>query len=428
MIESAVIDLRDWRNPMPAAARLTLLSTAPPGPDVVEALAELDAETLGEFEQVLLLQAIERQRHWLDALQQPVLAAVAGERDDHDWGREEVAAALTLSKLTAGRRVGAARMLAGPLTRTLDALRAGQISYWHAAHLAAETEGLAVDVALEVESLALPSAIGRDGCPGEGLAAFRRTVTRALLEADVEQIEKNRKGFRSDRRVEMWPTPGGTATITAEGINADVAARIMATLRARADKVGADDTRTVEQRMADAFGDVFDDALTSMNGGKKAKAITSLVLDFATFAGLAEHPGYLDGYGWIPAELARLIAADSEFRRLLTDPLTGHLLDATPRTYRPSKAMRDYLVDRSRVCDHPNCNRPASSCDIDHTVRFVDGGPTTRANTGPGCGRDHPLRHEGGWKLAREPDGTASWTSPAGHTYRKPPWDYRPLK
>ncbi|HVE98484.1 MAG TPA: hypothetical protein VNA12_04820, partial [Mycobacteriales bacterium] len=63
-----------------------------------------------------------------------------------------------------------------------------------------------------------------------------------------------------------------------------------------------------------------------------------------------------------------------------------------------------------------------------HTIRWADGGDTTRANTGVPCTRDHPLRHDGGWRVTRQPDGTATWTSPAGHTYRKPPWDYRPLE
>jgi hypothetical protein len=76
---AGVVDLRDWRNPMPAAARLTLLEHAAPGPEVVAAVAGIDPQTLGEFEQVQLLRIIERQRHWLDAVQQPALAAVAGD-------------------------------------------------------------------------------------------------------------------------------------------------------------------------------------------------------------------------------------------------------------------------------------------------------------------------------------------------------------
>ncbi|HVE98127.1 MAG TPA: hypothetical protein VNA12_03010, partial [Mycobacteriales bacterium] len=125
MSERAVVDLRDWRNAMPVAARLTLLTHATPGPETLAALAEYDPASLGDFEQVLLVKALERQRHWLDGLQQPAIAAVAGDRGTHDWGREELAAALTLSKQTAGKRADVARMLSGPLHLTLSALQGG---------------------------------------------------------------------------------------------------------------------------------------------------------------------------------------------------------------------------------------------------------------------------------------------------------------
>ncbi len=428
MSEPGVIDLRDWRNPMPPAARLTLLEHAQPGPQVVAALAEFDPRTLDDFSQVLLLKALERQRHWLDGIEQPAIAAVAGERGEKDWGREEVAAALNVSKLTAGKRVDVARMLDGPLHLTRAALQAGLISYWHAAHLAEQLAALPVDVALEVEALALPKAIGVNGRPGEGLAAFRRTVERAILTVDADYAERQRKDTRSDRRVTSWSTGNGTASVLAEGLDADAAAKLMAAIRARADQIGADDPRTLDQKMADSLVGLADATLAAANGGKGAQVVTSIVIDFDTWAGMNNNPAHMDGTGPIPAELARRISADGVFRRLIYDPTTGHLLDSTPHTYRPGAALKQCLIDRSRICDHPGCNRQAAHCDIDHTIRWADGGTTTRANLGPGCGRDHPLRHEGGWKLARQPDGTTTWTSPAGHTYLKPPWDYRPLR
>ena len=412
---------------------LEMLEAAEPGAEIIHQLARYDVHTLTPYEQVALLRALDKQRHWLDALQQPVIAAVAGERDPdgHDWGREEVAAALRLSKATAARRIGTARNLSSVLIRTLDALARGQISYWHAAELAARCERLPVDIALTVESLALPKAVGDDTRPGEGLAAFRTTVARAVIQADPEHVRANLKAARADRRVTSW-TDETTATggLAAEGLAPDELVRVMTAIRYWAGKTGADDPRTHDQRMADALVDICDHALgrADLSPGKARKATTSLVIDLPTWLGLAEHPGWLDGYGPVPADLARHIAADSAFRRLITDPQTGHLLDSTPRTYTPSAALRQHLRDRNRICDHPGCNRPAATCDIDHTVRFADGGDTTRANTGPVCTRDHPLRHDGGWRLSRAPDGATTWTSPAGHRYKSPLWDYRPLE
>ncbi|HVE63091.1 MAG TPA: DUF222 domain-containing protein [Mycobacteriales bacterium] len=432
MFASAVVDLRAPRQALPTSARLALLHAAAPGPEVIAELAAIDVTTLGGYDQVVLLQTWERQRHWLDAATQPVLTAVGGpDPGEKDWGREEIAAALALSKMTAGRRLDTARQLTAVLARTLDALRAGQLSYYHAAHLAAETAALPDTLARRVEALALPHATGTVGRAGEGLGAFRRTVARAVLTVDADHTDRNHRNLIGDRTVRSYNTGAGTATVTAENLPADKAALVMAVLRARAAKTGPDDPRSRDQRLADAYLAIFEDAhdrldLPLQHG---RRPVTSLVFDFPSWAGLANSPGYLDGYGPIPAAMARRIADESDLRRLITDPLTGHLLDSSPRTYRPSQALADHTIDRYRTCDAPNCNRPARSCDLDHTQPFSHHGTTTRANLHPVCERDHPLRHEGGWQLSRAPDNNnTTWTSPTGHTYTTTPWDYRPLE
>ncbi len=429
MFASSVVALRAPRQLLPTSARLALLHAAPPGPTVIAELTAIDVTALGGYDHVVLLQVWEKQRHWLDAVTQPVLTAVGGpDPGDKDWGREEIAAALTLSKMTAGRRLDTARRLTAVLARTLDALRAGQLSYYHAAHLAQETAGLPDDLARRVEALALPFAVGTPGRAGEGLGAFRRTVARAVLTVDAEHAERNHKNIIGERTVRSYDTSAGTAT--AENLPADKAALVMAVLRARAGKTSADDQRSRDQRLADAFIAIFEDAHDRLDLplAHGRRPVTSLVFDLASWVGLAEHPGYLDGYGYILASMARRIADDSDLRRLITDPLTGHLLDSSPRTYRPSQALTDYTIDRYRICDAPHCNRPARSCDLDHPDRFSQGGTTTRDNLHPACGRDHPLRHEGGWQLSRAPDKSSTiWTSPTGHAYTTTPWDYRPL-
>jgi len=430
MFSPGVVDLTDHRMPgLPMGARIALLAYADPGPDVITELNDIDVIDLTEHDQVLFLRAWERQRSWLDAKQQPVLAAVGGERGDHDWGREEVAAGLTLSKVAAGRRLDVARDLTHRLHQTLAALRAGRISWAHAAHLAEETSGLPLLAARQVEALCLPRAVGEVTRPGETVATFRRTVARAILTVDAEHAEKNNRNGVEDRDVRTYPTGPGLASITADDLPADKANMVMGVLRARAGKTGTDDQRTLAQRLADAFVDVFDDARARLDQPTQhgRRPVTSLVLDFATWVGLAEHPGYLDGYGWIPAGMARRIADESDLRRLITDPATGHLIDASPRIYRPNQALTDFVVDRDRICSGIGCNRPARTCDLDHAIPFSEGGTTTSDNIGAKCGRDHPLRHEGGWQVQQQPDGTTAWTSPTGHRYLKPPWDYRPL-
>ena len=337
---------------------------------------------------------------------------------------------MNLSKVTAARRLDAARQLCGALPRTLQALREARLSYYHAAHLAQETFGLPDELAQRVESLALPKALGTPGRPGEGLAKFRRTVAAAIIEADPGRADDDHDSALADRGVGMWPDGVGTATVRASSLPADKAAVVMTVLRALGAKTGADDTRNLDQRLADAFIAVFDDAHARLDLPLQQgrRPVTSLVLDYPTWVGAAEHAGHLDGYGPIPPAMARRIAEDSELRRLITDPTTGHLLDASPRTYKPSQQLTEFTIDRFRVCDAPNCNRPARTCDLDHAIPFSQGGTTTRGNVAPECGRDHPSRHDGGWTLRRDPEGTATWTSPRGHTYHTAAWDYRPLE
>ncbi len=414
----------------PHHLRLALLEITPPSPAVMTQLQGIDVTTLDLYDQVVLLRIWERQRAWLDAAQQPVLVAVGGERRDEDWGRAEISAALRLSTVTAQRRLDVARDLTSRLTATMTALSEGRLSYLHAARLASETAYLTDRQAARVESGVLPFAVGSADRPGLTLAAFGRKVAEAVINVDPKSADERHESTAAERNVRSFDTGFGTGGVSASKIGADQVAMVMAVLRARAGKTGADDERTRDQRLADAFVGVFADAhgrldLPLVHG---RRPVTSLVFDFATWAGLADHAAHLDGYGPIPPAMARRIAADSDLRRLITDPLTGHLLDVSPRTYKPSQAVADFVIARDRECDFPPCHRQARHCELDHVIPFSEGGQTTRANLKAGCPSDHRMRHRTRWQLTNNPDGTAVWTSPAGHLYPIAPWDYRPLE
>ncbi len=147
----------------------------------------------------------------------------------------------------------------------------------------------------------------------------------------------------------------------------------------------------------------------------------SVTIDLATLLGLADDPGELAGYGPIPASAARALAADGEWRRLVTDPTSGALLDYGRRTYTPPAALVDFLLARDGTCRFPGCPRPAELCDLDHGVAWDDGGGTDRDNLGPLCRRHHRLKTHTGWQLKRSPDGSVTWISPHGWRYVVPP-------
>ncbi len=92
--------------------------------------------------------------------------------------RFEIRAALRLSPSTAGDRTMVALELRDRLGGALSALRAGDITYLQAAHLAGAVRGLPDPEAAAVQDRVLGRA------PDQSLGEFKRTVQRAVLTAD----------------------------------------------------------------------------------------------------------------------------------------------------------------------------------------------------------------------------------------------------
>jgi len=62
--------------------------------------------------------------------------------------------------------------------------------------------------------------------------------------------------------------------------------------------------------------------------------------------------------------------------------------------------------------------------ELDHITAWADGGPTNATNLHGLCSRHHHLKHEAGWTVARTPDGTTVWTTPAGTHHTVDPATY----
>lgn len=392
-----------------------------PGPDVLGELAGLDPEQLDHRDAVLLLQAWERQLRWAAAHGQRILARVAGpprsRSDEEDWVGEEVAAALDLAPSTGRDRVAVARRLAGPLVATATALATGEISAQHAVALVEETAELTDEVAIAVQDRVLARAGWRT------VPQLRRAARRAVAVIDPVTTEVAHAAAAGRRTVERWSDRDGMAALTAllPAMEADL---VFTALDAGAARMGPDDPRGIEARRADVLVSwavtALDDPDRSTSDGHRARAAVAVTVDLATLLGLAEHPGELAGYGPIPASMARSLAADGSWRRLVTDPLSGALLDYGRRTYTPPAALADFVRARDRTCRFPGCRVPAARCDLDHVRPFEAGGTTSADNLAVLCRRHHRLKTFAGWKLALEPDASVSWTSPAGLTYTVP--------
>ena len=151
----------------------------------------------------------------------------------------------------------------------------------------------------------------------------------------------------------------------------------------------------------------------------------------STVMGLDEQPAELAGLGPIPAEQARALAAEGVWRRIVTDPLTGAVLDVGRTRYRPPAALANHVQARDRVCAGPRCSVPADHCDLDHTTEYhgapANGSPapgtTSADNLGPLSRRCHRLKTDGGFALAQTAPGVFEWHTPAGLAYRVTPGD-----
>ena len=405
-------------NPDQAAAWLAVEA---PGPDAVAGLSLLDPGVLSHAGRVDVLVALERQLAWLAGVQAQVLAAMAADDTSEDrWVREDVGCALRLSAVTAQRRLAVAETLAQTLPETGRALHRGRIGYLHAMTLTEATYGLDADTAAAVEARVLPRA------GGQTLAEFKRCVRRAVHALDPARVEEQRAHAMTERRVCVSLREDGMAELWAL-LPAEGAAAVMAAVDCLASVTSATDPRSADQRRADALVDLGVAALHDPHLPKAQGMRPSIHVTVAasTLLGLDEQPGELAGHGPIPASVARRLAADETgtWRRLLTDPATGALLDYGRSTYRPPRDLTEYVIARDQTCAFPGCSRAARCCDIDHRIPHNKGGSTNPENLAALCRRHHRLKHQAGWKLDRQAEGSYHWTSPTTHHYRSQPPD-----
>ncbi|WP_087871962.1 HNH endonuclease signature motif containing protein [Arthrobacter globiformis] len=403
--------------------------------------------------------------------------------------RAEVAGALTISEGAAERLLVESDMLTRERPMTLAALQLGRISWQHARIMCDETEGLSPEAAAAFEAHFLdpdaPNAAR--GCFAGELAPARfRAKARYWRERHhQDSIEKRHFKSVKDRRLEFRPDRDGMAWFSAF-LPADQAAGIWnrTTAGARALQ-GPNEIRTLSQLRADLFStwllkprhgaDGIDgiDGSPADSGYANARAagppspgsvpdgevITGSILagdplagdvqpgdvlggdvpspqaqvlvtvPLFSLLGHTDEPATLDGYGPIPASMARRLVADgaTSFFRVLTDPRDGAPLEIGRTSYRLTKPMRQWLRLRDAKCTFPNCTNHSLDNDADHILAWADGGGTGVANLGQPCPKHHRLKHATAWRpVDATRDNPPGWISPAGRSYRAEYQDWEP--
>ncbi|TDO60013.1 uncharacterized protein DUF222 [Kribbella sp. VKM Ac-2571] len=191
------------------------------------------------------------------------------------------------------------------------------------------------------------------------------------------------------------------------------------------------DDRTAEQRRADVVADVFEHMLHNgldwlgrrLPDQHRRRPHIEVLVPITTLLGVDNDPCELTGYGPIPAQMARRIARDGTWRRLLTDPTNGTVLEASTTRHDPGTIVTETLLARHPVCAWPGCNRTSRQCDRDHATPFKQSGRTNLTGLVPYCEYHHVIKDTPawGWKTTTHPDGSITLTTPTGHRYTTVP-------
>lgn len=392
-------------------------------------------------------------------------AAITSELNDQE--REEIAAALRISPNSAQHRINTATLLVHHLPEISRALADGTLSTAHANVIAREAApliygGADKSIVSKIEAKALATA--EFSTPNQVAVALRK----AIAQVAPQELEERFASAREERKVIFYPERDGMATISAL-LTAPDARLVMRSLEEKLRALSAHSTdsahsvahsagratgtttaaaTTADQRRADAFvkffterdgdthtksqeftnstqreSDIKEKISKKESSSKKEKnsAMTiNVIVDLPTLLGLAENPAELSGYGAIPASLARELATSHLWRRFITDPITGELLDVGREKYEPPQSLIDFIKARDKTCRFPGCQRAAEFSDIDHAIPWDEGGTTSLANLGLLCRRHHRLKTHGGWKISSNSDGSCTWISPYGKEYFVP--------
>lgn len=331
----------------------------------------------------------------------------------------EVAAELRISQGLAASRIRYARAMRERLPKVGEVFRAGHIDFRLFSTIVFRTDLITDHDVLAAVDAELAIKVAR--WPSMTQWRLAAQVDKIVARADADAVRR-RKERMAGREVWIAECGGGLSHIEGSVLSADAHA-LDRRLDALAATVCEHDPRSREQRRADALGALAAgaDRLACRCGrcdcaaGKRPASgpvIIHVIAETATMHG-GQVPGVEVGAdGLIPPELIREFAASAKLA-----PLVHPGDAATEPGYVPSKALADFVRCRDLTCRWPGCDRPATDCDLDHTIPYSEGGPTHASNLKCYCRTHHLVKTFWSWKEQQLPDATLILTSPTGRTY-----------
>jgi hypothetical protein len=370
----------------------------------------------------------------------------------------EVAGSCRLGQQAATSRLLDADRLVNGMPLLVAALEAGRVFVPQARILLGETGSCSPEMLQRVDAVVTPLA--------EELAStdLRRLVRRTVLSLETADEATDRmETARDSRSVTSRPGYDGmgvvNALLTAEQLVRFQAGmdQLVAAQRVADREAGVE--RTQDQRRADVFAALPSMALsggfdTSASLRPPDKIVFNVHIPVSTVLDRGSEPGIADGFGEISAEHVRLLRPHASLRPIYVDAQTGQPIqvgdtlippageptgdhaadlaaardrilallrpvvqhDTVEEQHDPSASLSRLVDARDRWCAGVGCS--STRCDRDHLVAYPQG-PTAVGNLGLKSPRCHGAKHNG-WTMVRHPDGSVTWTSPLGRTYRRP--------
>ena len=212
------------------------------------------------------------------------------------------------------------------------------------------------------------------------------------------------------------------------------------------------DKRTLDQVRADVLAGLGWSALTaghlgcchpdcahvnSRLGRRRGRAAcVNVTVAYTTLIGADDQPAHLEGYGPIGAEAARRIAAHGVWRRILTDPASGAVLDVGRERYVPPPELAEHVSSATKPAASPPAPDPPTGATWTTASRSSGAAPPLPAIW---AGAPRAPQRQDTSRLAAATARTRPilWTAPTGHTYevdpeivgllaQPPPADQRP--
>jgi len=262
--------------------------------------------------------------------------------------------------------------------------------------------------------------------PLERLAARARELRDELDVAGVALREEERRGRRFLRLV---PQPDGltrlsglldpeSAAVIVSAVDAATSPRRGGPRFVGADEAFVNDPRTTEQIALDSLVELVDVAVRAdaLPGRRPDVRVLVTQRDLDRRAGI----GFIEGQrASVSIETVERHACDGGLVPVLFDD-DGQALNLGRSQRLHNGRQRTAIAARDGGCLAPDCDRPASWCEVHHIHEFGHGGATDLADGVLLCRHHHMLVHNNHWRVERR-DGRYWFVPPPDIDRRQAP-------